>query len=60
LIDGKPDEEDLLLAGQILARYGQGREAEQVEVTIRGQQGEERNVFVTPLTAEQIPEAWFV
>ncbi len=60
LIDGKPDEDDLLLAGQILARYGQGREAEQVEVTIRGQQGEERNVFVKPLTAEQIPEAWFV
>ena len=60
LIDGKPDEDDLLLAGQILARYGQGREAEQVEVTIRDRQGDERNIFVKPLTAEQIPDAWFV
>ena len=60
LIDGKPDAEDLLLAGQILARYGQGREAEQVEVTIRDRQGDERNVFVKPLTAEQIPAEWFV
>jgi tRNA U34 2-thiouridine synthase MnmA/TrmU len=60
LIDGKPDEEDLLLSGQILARYGQGREAEQVEVTIRDQQGAERNVFVKPLLAKEIPQAWFV
>jgi len=60
LVDGKPEEEDLLLTGQILARYGQGREAEQVEVTIRDRQGAERKVFVKPLTADQIPEAWFV
>jgi tRNA-uridine 2-sulfurtransferase len=50
----------LYLAGQITARYGQGREAEMVEVTLRNQQGEERNIQVKPLTAEQIPAAWFV
>jgi len=60
LIDGKPNEEDLLLAGQVLARYGQGREAEQVEVTIRDKDGLERNVMVVPLPAGQIPEEWFV
>lgn len=60
LIDGVPDEDDLLLAGQIAARYGQGRDAEQVEVTIRDRQGAERNIFVKPLTAEQIPAEWFV
>lgn len=60
LIDGQPIEEDLFLAAQILARYGQGREANQVEVTIRSKQGEERNLLVTPLTVEQIPEEWFV
>jgi len=60
LIDGVVSEDDLHLAAQIAARYGQGREAEQVEVTIRNQQGDERNISVTPLAAEQIPEAWFV
>ncbi|MDD4914357.1 MAG: tRNA (5-methylaminomethyl-2-thiouridylate)-methyltransferase [Methylococcales bacterium] len=60
LIDGKADEDDLLLAGRILARYGQGREVEQVEVTIRDRQGVERNIVVTPLPADQLPEDWFV
>jgi tRNA U34 2-thiouridine synthase MnmA/TrmU len=60
LIDGSPSEDDLYLAGQITARYGQGREAETVEVTIRNQQGEERIILVNPLPAEQIPAEWFV
>ncbi|WP_347987798.1 tRNA (5-methylaminomethyl-2-thiouridylate)-methyltransferase [Methylomonas sp. AM2-LC] len=60
LIDGTANEDDLLLAGQIAARYGQGREAEQVEVTIRDTQGAERNIVVKPLMAEQMREEWFV
>ena len=60
LVDGTVDEADLQLAAQILARYGQGRDAEQVEVTLRDQQGNERNITVTPLKAEQIPESWFI
>lgn len=60
LIDGNADDDDLHLAAQILARYGQGREAEQVEVTLRDQQGNERNITVKPLLADEIPEAWFV
>ncbi|WP_306305981.1 hypothetical protein [Methylomonas koyamae] len=60
LIDGEVGEDDLALAGQILARYGQGRDAEQVEVTIRDRAGAERNIFVKPLAAEQIREEWFV
>lgn len=60
LIDGTPNEDDLALAAQITARYGQGREAESVEVTIRSPQGQERNIQVTPLLAEAIPEEWFI
>jgi len=60
LIDGTPSEDDLIQAAQITARYGQGREADQVEVTIRDRDGAERNVFVKPLLADEIPEEWFV
>jgi hypothetical protein len=60
LIDGTADDDDLHLAAQILARYGQGREAEQVEVTLRDQQGNERNIVVKPLLEDEIPKEWFV
>ena len=59
LIDGKPSEQDLQLAARITARYGQGRDAEQVAVKIV-QQGEERQINVTPLAAEEIPQEWHI
>ncbi|MGD0959960.1 MAG: tRNA (5-methylaminomethyl-2-thiouridylate)-methyltransferase [Methylomonas sp.] len=60
LIDGGGDENDLLLAAQIAARYGQGREAEQVEVAIRDPDGQERMVTVKPLPIEDMRDEWFV
>ena len=60
LVDGTPTEEDLLLAGRITARYGQGREAEFVDIAIREQGKEERLVQVKPLAADEIPQEWFV
>jgi len=60
LIDGNPTEEDLQLAGQITARYGQGRDAELVDITIRNNDGRERLIQVQPIPADQIPEEWFV
>ena len=60
LIDGAPTEDDLYLAGRITARYGQGRDAETVEVTVRTREGDERNIQVKPLPAEQMPQEWFV
>lgn len=60
LIDGTPDEDDLQLAARITARYGQGRDAEWVDVTIRDRNGNERNTQVKPLHSDDIPEAWFV
>jgi hypothetical protein len=60
LIDGEPTEEDLLVAAQLTARYGQGREAEMVEVTIREKDGSERTVQVAPFKTDEIPKQWFV
>lgn len=60
LIDGSPSEDDIQLAGQITARYGQGRDEAQVEITVRDQQGQERNIFVKPLLADDMLAEWFV
>jgi hypothetical protein len=60
LVDGAPTEEDLILAGQITARYGQGRDAERVDIAIREQGREERTIQVEPLHADEIPQEWFV
>ena len=59
LIDGTPGNEDLELAGRILARYGQGRDADQVSVIIKTG-NEESEMQVKPLPADQIPQEWFV
>jgi tRNA-specific 2-thiouridylase len=60
LIDGSPSDEDLQLAAAITARYGQGRDAEQVDIRITGKDGSARTIQVRPMPADQIPEAWFV
>lgn len=60
LLDGAPNEEDLLLAGRITARYGQGRDADKVRIAIREKGKDERIVEVSPMPAEEIPDKWFV
>ncbi|NOQ34644.1 MAG: tRNA (5-methylaminomethyl-2-thiouridylate)-methyltransferase, partial [Methylococcaceae bacterium] len=52
--------EDLTLAAQIIARYGQGREAEKVEVEVRLLDGQTRHLSVKPLLADEIPQEWFI
>lgn len=60
LVDGKPTEQDLLLAARITARYGQGRHVDKVDVTIREKNGAEKQVQVKPLKAEEIPHQWLI
>ncbi len=60
LLDGMPSAEDLHLAAQIVARYGQGREAEQVEVSIQQPDGSVQSLAVKPLSAEAIPPTWLL
>lgn len=59
LIDGTPSDQDLELAARITARYGQGRDADKVVVKIV-QQGQEKELEVSPLSADEIPEEWHV
>ncbi len=60
LLEGEPNDEDLNLAAQIIARYGQGREAEKVDVDIRLLNGGTRQLSVKPLLADEIPQEWFI
>ncbi|MDO9168829.1 MAG: tRNA (5-methylaminomethyl-2-thiouridylate)-methyltransferase [Methylobacter sp.] len=60
LVDGSPSAEDLFLSARITARYGQGRDAEQVDVSITDKDGSERIIQVKPFAAEEIPQEWFI
>lgn len=60
LIDGELSAEDVYLAARIVARFGQGREAEQVEITVRQMDGSERNIQVVPFGSEEIPQEWYI
>lgn len=60
LIDGLPTAEDLLIAARLVARYGQGREAQSVTVEIRLLDGTLKTMSVPPFVAEEVPQEWFV
>ncbi|MFI3138225.1 MAG: tRNA (5-methylaminomethyl-2-thiouridylate)-methyltransferase [Methylococcaceae bacterium] len=60
LLDGSPDADDLYLAAQIVARYGQGRDAEQVSVSVTLPDGTQEILQVKPLAAADIPPTWLI
>ncbi|GAB6141395.1 DUF814 domain-containing protein [Methylosoma difficile] len=60
LLDGEPSAEDLFLAASITARFGQGREAEQVAVDITFQDGSVRSLQVKPIKKEDFPKEWYI
>jgi tRNA U34 2-thiouridine synthase MnmA/TrmU len=60
LVQGEPEGEDFETAARITARYGQGRDAEQVAVRVRGTDGVEQVLHVAPFPQDEIPEQWHV
>ncbi len=60
LIDGDVSAEDIYLAASITARFGQGREAEHVDMNVSQKDGSERTIQVKPLTTEELPKAWYI
>ncbi len=60
LVDGAVNDDDLELAARIAARYGQGREAEAVEIEITRPGAEGVRHTVRPLSADEVPAAWHV
>jgi tRNA U34 2-thiouridine synthase MnmA/TrmU len=60
LVDGEPDESDLVLAARIAGRFSQGREADSIEVEIVAKNGVARQMSVVPLRTDEVPEAWYL
>ncbi len=60
LIEGEISNEELKLAGQIVARYSQGRDADEVEVTAKPLNQDEIVFKVAPMPASDIPQSWYV
>lgn len=59
LIDGEVGAEDIKLAAQIVARYGQGRNAESVDIEVSYLNGDKEVLSVSPLPADTV-EPWHV
>jgi hypothetical protein len=60
LVDGELTTNDYALAAGIVARYGQGREAEQVELSITNAEQQTEKLTIKPLTADEVVKEWHV
>jgi tRNA U34 2-thiouridine synthase MnmA/TrmU len=60
LLDGTADEDDLRLAAQIVARFGQGRDAESVAISVQHPDKTEQILEVKPLSVAEIRGEWAV
>jgi len=60
LIDGELSAEDVYLAARIAARFGQGRDAAQVDMMITQPDGSERTIQVAPLNSDDLPQEWYI
>jgi len=60
MVDGDIKPEDFELAAGVVARYGQGRDSEKVEVHISVPGEDVRIMSIKPLSVEQVNEDWHV
>lgn len=60
LVDGELKANDTELAAGITARFGQGRDAGTVTVSIHDRQGNEKIVDIPPLGARDVAKNWYV
>jgi len=60
LIDGRPTDDEIELAARIVARFSQGRDADQVTIEVTPLEGEPYPLTVRALPPGEIPKAWYV
>ena len=60
LVDGAPERDDVALAARVLARYSQGRDESEVEVSVHHTDGVVEVLNVAPLKPAELPGSWHV
>jgi len=60
LLDGKTDHQDIELAARITARFGQGRDADRVEVQVTSLDGTTQRLSIKPLANSDISRSWYL
>jgi tRNA U34 2-thiouridine synthase MnmA/TrmU len=60
LVDGAAGADDLALAARLTARFGQGRDAREVDVAVTDAAGQVRRLRVAPLPANEVPAEWYL
>ncbi|MBD3609696.1 MAG: tRNA (5-methylaminomethyl-2-thiouridylate)-methyltransferase [Gammaproteobacteria bacterium] len=61
LIDGdNMSDEDIQLAASIVARFSQGKAADEVELELRSKEGTSTTMKVAPMLADDMPEEWYL
>ena len=60
LVDGVANDADLDFAARLLARFGQGRDADKVTIEIHARGAQARTIDVVPLPPDEIPQSWYL
>jgi tRNA U34 2-thiouridine synthase MnmA/TrmU len=60
LIDGDVNDNDLELASRIAARFGKGKNAEQVDMEINFPGGDKKCISVEPMSQDGMKQEWYV
>lgn len=60
LVDGELKQEQYPLAAAIVARFGQGRSADEVEIDIATPDQQRLQIKTAPLSAEEVLQEWYV
>jgi predicted ribosome quality control (RQC) complex YloA/Tae2 family protein len=60
LVDGEIDEDDIVLAARLTARFSQGRQAKSVRVEVTRQDGSSRRMDIAPLSSAEVSRDWYL
>ena len=60
LFDGDATDDNISLAGRIVARYGKGKRANEVTVTITDEDGVSKDLNLAPMPPHEIPQHWHI
>lgn len=60
LVEGNPSTADLTLATRLVGRYSQGKNANEVSVTIHHRNGVSEQIRASPIAPHEIPDNWHI